>query len=246
MNLITILFSFIIIFLSILITIISSLLFYNIYKNRNIERAKISKKQLIKAMIKLVHYSISFNPDYIICLNAGGLLIGAVLKVFLLLFSVKSKVKFKKCIIIENEIENEKNFENLLDVTGKILVVDSIVRTGKSMQSINQIINNNKVDRKNSYRKRKTISKNKIRNAVFITSVKKNGSLTYDNLHFYFYKTKNENLRLPLNLEEMFNSNKNEKYRKRKNEFEMIKKENELEIVKILIANLLPSYSSNI
>jgi hypoxanthine phosphoribosyltransferase len=94
---------------------------------------EISKEDANTGLKKLISYANKFEPDFIIGINRGGLLIGAFIALAL---GIPSK-NFKRCCVVPisgdsggYDIDCSAN-----DLVGKVLVVDSIIRTGGSMTS---------------------------------------------------------------------------------------------------------------
>ena len=149
-----------------------------------INTSSISNDDVNYAIKELVRYTIDIEPDYIVGLNRGGVLVGAHIA---LAIRVPSE-NFKKSVVtIESNGKPRIDFNDIADLKGRIVVVDSMVRTGISMQSIIKKIKGkyNKID--------------ELYSVAMVSSLDKMGEKTYRELDFCVYVTQNKNLRLPWN-----------------------------------------------
>jgi len=87
-------------------------------------------------LCKKLSTKIDFDPDYILCINSGGLLVGKLLSEYkkkpLLVISAKSYTKRERGPL---EIEE---FSALEKVKGKVLLVDDLADSGKTLLGVSE------------------------------------------------------------------------------------------------------------
>jgi hypoxanthine phosphoribosyltransferase len=155
------------------------------YSNLILLRGKeISNENTNIGLKKLINYANKFEPDFIIGINRGGMLIGAYISLAL---GIPSK-NFKRCCVVpmlngsgEYEIDCSIN-DNLI---GKVLVVDSIIRTGGSMKSAFKELQQKFPDIET------------IKTATVITVTDKDDKPVFEDLDYCVFGTQNPLLKLP-------------------------------------------------
>jgi adenine/guanine phosphoribosyltransferase-like PRPP-binding protein len=97
-------------------------------KNTLFKSKDISLNELSEGIKQLIEYTHNLNPDYIVGLNRGGVLVGAYIA---LATTLPSKKFGRCCIYFENQnsiIECE-----IGKISGTVLLVDDITRTGRTV-----------------------------------------------------------------------------------------------------------------
>ena len=133
------------------------------------------------AVRKLVDFAIHKNPDFIIGMNRGGVLVGAYMA---LSTGVPSK-RFYRCCVTNSTSTGIDIDCDIKELYGKVILVDSIVRSGYTMDEVTKRIlqDNNKID--------------KIFTTAIVTTVSKENQPVYSPISFYAFSTKNSLLQLP-------------------------------------------------
>ena len=98
--------------------------------NMNFIEGSVSNRQTNFGVRNLILYAMRNDPDFVIGLNKGGALIGSMISLALGLHTKQ----FKKCgIYVENK--NQVVECDVSNLHGTVLIVDSIVRTGNTMNN---------------------------------------------------------------------------------------------------------------
>jgi hypoxanthine phosphoribosyltransferase len=192
--------SYFIIISSIIITL--WFLFYDKSKEKVVfVKEKLTNKETMNGIIRMINYAQHESPDYIVGLNRGGTLVGALISLYL---DIPSE-KFIRCSIKKN-----KNIEcDINKLNGKVLIVDSVIRTGKTFDIVTKYINDNATNIK------------KIKSASMVSSIKKNGSHNFNNIDYFAFSTYDSSLLLPWTKKKNFFTEKRSE--NLQNEFEFSK-----------------------
>lgn len=196
-------------------------LLYDKYKEKRIcVKGKLTNKETMNGIIRIINYARHENPDYIVGLNRGGTLIGALISLYL---DVPSD-KFIRC-----SIKKDKKIEcDINKLYGKILVVDSVVRTGSTFKFITKYISDNADNIK------------EIKSASMVSSMKKTGSHNFNNIDYYAFSTYDSSLLLPWTKKKKFFTSKRPE--NLQTEFESSKDKD----IQGLVCDLFTSFNSHI
>jgi hypoxanthine phosphoribosyltransferase len=140
---------------------------------------RLSPDLTYKAVQNLTHFAQGINPDCIVGLNRGGSIVGAWLALQL---NVKDE-QFVKCFVDPLKEKAECPTQSLF---GKILVIDDISRSGKTLQ----------IARRHLMQKRRN-NQFEIVLATLIACSKDGIKPVNDGLAYFPFLTKDEQLRLP-------------------------------------------------
>jgi len=95
----------------------------------------LTQVQAREGLNRLVKYSVDVNPDFVVGINRGGTLVGA----YVCFAMGISHSAFRRCGVVKNDICCDVNFQEN-ELTGNVLVVDDICRTGGTLASAVEMI----------------------------------------------------------------------------------------------------------
>ena len=179
-----------------------------------VRKSSLSGEEATLGVHALSSYALEVNPDFIVGLNRGGILLGAYISL-----AIKLPSRYlKRCLITKKELKCMTE-----DLKGRVLVVDDIVRTGFTMSSaIQEIKSNENV-------------KDIIPIALAASIDKSTKSLPKD--LYTTFLTHNNKLLLPWSTHENIDS-EDEKNRKKQEEFDVIQDEPFEELISEVISTL--------
>lgn len=166
----------------------------------------IDSEQLNQGIRDLVVRAFQEDPDFIVGLNRGGVLVGAYLA---LTMGVPSNRFLRCCVTFDDDKENvECDFPELY---GNVFVVDSMIRSGRTMSCAVKVI-------KEKYSGITTIFA-----AAIVTYTNADGSPKYKDLNYYYYFTHKKNLLFPWSTSE-YVAEVPERYRHIRKDFDDVRK----------------------
>jgi len=140
----------------------------------------IEASEINSGVRELIKYCLFNNPDFIVGLNRGGVMMGAYIS---LSIGLPSK-NFKRCCVTSSK-ENVYVECEFTELYGNVIVIDSITRTGKTMESAMFNLTKN-------YPNVKSIS-----SATVVASTNDRGETICKALDYYVLGSKNINISLP-------------------------------------------------
>lgn len=192
--------------------------------------SRINNNKTSVGILELTSYVDKLEPDYLICLNRGGILIGSHIS---LLLQIPTE-KLLKCSIKKNESGAIVTSCDISNVEGKVLIIDSMIRTGSTFDLAVEYIESNSGKRITSFE-----------TAALVTAIDKNDKPAFDKLSHYVYSTENRNVEFPWtnlrNLKSRYNAS--DRRQMLENEFNLVKDLQPKEIFKSI---LLPSLQENL
>lgn len=188
-----------------------------------IDGEQITTDKTASGIVELTSYVNDFDPDYLVCLNRGGILIGSHIS---LLLQIPTE-NLLKCSIKREKLGNTTITNcDVSKVSGKVLILDSMIRTGDTFSLA--------ID----YIKQHGDNISKIESVALVTKLDENDLPAFKQLSHHIYTTTDINMKFPwTKLKDVKSS---ERSKLLESEFNQVKDLTPQDIVKSI---LLPSLS---